>query len=260
MDQSKTISVTEPQLEQMVEVLKKNPRDMLLSPNVRQYFALNRWQRSDQTTKIHQDVSAGVMPGTIAHNSKEIEEGIFRSTMRTLRLINPLSALEPVYGQAGILKALSIGPRTEMEIFHLIGVGFEVENITAIDLISSSPLIDAGDMHNMPYKANNFDVVISSWVLNYSSDPQRAVDEMIRVCKPGGFIAIGLTFSPEFIDGPAENTGEGSAIVGSMHKSADELKARFGTHIDRVCFQSDPDSLDRKGAVMLIVRKARAKN
>jgi len=79
------------------------------------------------------------MSGTITHNRKELEKDDFGSSRRTIRLLNPLSSLEPVYSFAAQLSVLSIGPRTEMEIFHLMGIGFSFKNIRAVDLISSSP-------------------------------------------------------------------------------------------------------------------------
>lgn len=123
---------------------------------------------------------------------------------RGLRIIRPLSVVETlrplskahiVSGGFGIdyvcdASVLTIGPRTEGEIFALAGYGFDIRKIRGLDLYSYSPFIDVGDMHRMPYSDNQFDVVICACVLVYSRDPKSACDEMARVAKDGGLICI----------------------------------------------------------------------
>jgi ubiquinone/menaquinone biosynthesis C-methylase UbiE len=45
---------------------------------------------------------------------------------------------------------------------------------------------DLGDAHNLPYKDNSFDVVISTGLLEHFEDPQPIINEMTRVLKRGG--------------------------------------------------------------------------
>lgn len=47
-----------------------------------------------------------------------------------------------------------------------------------------------GDIDNMPFQNNSFDVVISNCVLNLVPDKQKAYDETYRVLKPGGHFSI----------------------------------------------------------------------
>lgn len=242
------------QMAAFLDILSKQPCDILLSPTCRQFFATDRWNKAGRPIQVMEAHDQGVMPGAIAHNRRELEEHGFGSSTRTARLINPLAALDPVFGQAQKLKVLSIGPRTEMELLHLVGVGFRPQNIWAVDLISSSPWMDVGDMHKLPYPDKMFDVVISSWVLNYSKDPQLAVNEMVRVCAKRGLIAIGLTYAPEFGAGyVATNPGQ-TDIVGSMQRSVADLSRLFGDRLDRILFQQDPVLDSTKGPVMMIAR------
>ena len=238
----------------MLGILAKRPADILLSGECRRYLALSRWRNGDRYLRIHEDLDAGVMPGAVEHNRKELEKDDFGSYTRTVRLINPLTSLDPIYGHAPKMKVLSIGPRTEMEILHLVAVGFHPANISALDLISASPLIDTGDMHNLPYGDCSFNVVISSWVLGYSSDPQRAIDEMVRVCAHKGIIAIGLTFEPGYGRGVVADNPADDEIVGSMYGSVEEIKTLVGDKLDLIYFQQQPESDDQKGPVMLIAR------
>jgi SAM-dependent methyltransferase len=49
-----------------------------------------------------------------------------------------------------------------------------------------------GDLFELPFEDESFDVVVSQGVLHHTSDPLRGFKELVRVCKPGGFIAIYL--------------------------------------------------------------------
>ena len=80
-----------------------------------------------------------------------------------VRLIRPLSIIDPIYENVATAKLLSVGPRNENEIFHLCAYGFDIMNIEAIDLVSNSPLVRIMDMHELQYADAAFDVVISGW-------------------------------------------------------------------------------------------------
>jgi SAM-dependent methyltransferase len=87
---------------------------------------------------------------------------------------------------------LIVGPRFEEEIFYARGLGWRVDGVRALDLLSYSRLIDQGDMHALPYGDEKFDAVCCGWTLSYSREPQLAASEMSRVLKPGGVLALGV--------------------------------------------------------------------
>jgi SAM-dependent methyltransferase len=246
------ISINQEQYEKLVQIMTRNYLDFFLSPSCRQYMAAYRFEKRGREVKVHQATEAGVMPGTVSHNRKELDEGTFATTNRTLRLINPLSAIEDVYVSPHTKTVLSIGPRTEMELFHLVGVGFVPDNIKAVDLISTSPWIDTGDMHALPYADRSFDVVISSWVLGYSRTPQKAMDEMLRVVKDGGLLAIGCTYNPKADEVDYQTADE--KIVGTLFRQVSEYTAMAGGKIAKVIFQDEPADDATKGPVMMIAR------
>ncbi|MBX7200326.1 MAG: class I SAM-dependent methyltransferase [Rhodospirillaceae bacterium] len=165
----------------MIDILTKRPTDLFLSSACRRYFAWSNTKLRRATPTAFGKPSDAVMPGTVAHNRIQIDDESFESGTRTARLINPLAALDDIFVRADTRKVLSIGPRTEIELLHLVAVGVLLENIKAIDLISNSPWIELGDMHQLPYPDRSFDITISGWVLGYSRDPQKAIDEMVRV-------------------------------------------------------------------------------
>lgn len=49
-----------------------------------------------------------------------------------------------------------------------------------------------GDLFAIPYPDGYFDVVVSWGVLHHTADPFRGLQEMVRVCRPGGFVGIFL--------------------------------------------------------------------
>ncbi|MDO4917142.1 MAG: class I SAM-dependent methyltransferase [Rothia sp. (in: high G+C Gram-positive bacteria)] len=61
-----------------------------------------------------------------------------------------------------------------------------------------------GDVHSFPFADEKFDVVHAHQVLQHVANPVQAFQEMARVCKPGGLVAVrdadygGFIWSPEF--------------------------------------------------------------
>lgn len=247
----KLVEIDAPQYQEMVNILVKNPTEFLLSPHCRQFLAMSNFHKRGGKVSVHTASGGDVMPGTVEHNRIQIDEGTYSSYLRTARLIGPICALDHIFHAPERFKVLSIGPRTEMELYHLVGCGFLPQNISAIDLISPSPWIDVGDMHAMPYADQSFDICISSWVLAYSRAPQKAVDEMMRVTKSGGIVAIGCTYEPNWRS--VEYKSDDRKIVGSMFRHVSEIAALIGPRLEAIHFQTEPPT-DEKGSVMLIAR------
>lgn len=44
--------------------------------------------------------------------------------------------------------------------------------------------------HDIPFDANQFDVVLETFALCGSENPEKLFEEMVRVCKPGGLIGV----------------------------------------------------------------------
>ncbi len=114
---------------------------------------------------------------------------------RSSLLIHPFKSLDFINFKNQ--KILSIGPRLESEIFNFIKHGFLKRNITALDIQSYSSLISLGDMLSMPYEESKFDITFCGWVLVYTNEIKKAVNEMIRVTKNDGYIAVGISHKPD---------------------------------------------------------------
>lgn len=132
--------------------------------------------------------SENVFEVTLSHNLKSLRQ--CNDRMETI--IRPLACIETLNSNS---KVLVIGPRNENDLFSLFGNGFSWGNITGLDLISYSPKIQLGDMHNIPFESEYFDVVLCGWTLSYSSTPYLAANEIYRVTKKGGIVGIGVEYS-----------------------------------------------------------------
>ena len=172
---------------------------------------------------------------TVEHNLK----GLYQCNDRINLLIKPLVAIEKINAQS---RVLIIGPRNENDLFLLNSDGVKMKNITGLDLISYSARIKIGDLHNMEFEDNTFDAVIFGWTLSYSSEPQQAIDEVIRVTKHKGIIAVGVEYS-DLTEQDSEK------ILGYSIQEYEKLSKRinssaqiidlFGDHTNHVYFNHD---------------------
>lgn len=179
--------------------------------------------------------SGDVVKANIMHNMKSI----YGANNRMNLLIFPIGVIETLNADS---KILIIGPRNENDLYSLVGLGFRLENIRGLDLISYSPYIELGDMHAMPFPDRSFDAVICGWTLSYSTNPAKAAAEMMRVAKPGGVIAIGVEYSR--LSPQDEQALIGYQIqefdkTGGRINSTRQIKDLFADHLDTVFFEHD---------------------
>lgn len=63
-----------------------------------------------------------------------------------------------------------------------------MENLRYVTADLESPLADVHmDMHQMPFKNGEFDIVFANHVLEHVDDPHQCMTEVLRVLKPGGW-------------------------------------------------------------------------
>ena len=227
--------------------VRKNPAVLFFDSYLRNYVARKRAAEFGRTQKWSEggDDIAGFAVGYNAHQMEKFLES------HVVRLIRPLSILDPVYDKASALQLLSVGPRNENEIYHLIAHGFRLENITAIDLVSNGPLVQIADMHDLPFDDGAFDIAVSGWTLPYSRNPKRALAEHVRVLNRGGLLCLGLTRVPPGTPEAAQLDQQGCA----NYTTADQILDDIGReNVADVAFRHEPMDLSQKGAILLIVR------
>ncbi len=169
-------------------------------------------------------------------------------------LIYPLKAIDFIdYNK---FKVLSIGPRTEAELMTIRSMGFKWKNIKAIDLHSYSNLIQLGDMHELEFPDNSFDLIISGWTLRYSNNIKKALSEILRVTKSGGLISIGFTYAKnneESYDSKTNKTEE------NILYSTSQLKEFFKENIRNIYFEfdafKDNPNISRASIIILRIKK-----
>jgi len=167
-------------------------------------------------------------------------------------LINPLKSIDRVRRNLPKLKVLSIGPRTEGEMLNLFAHGFKRKNIAGLDLISYSPWIEVGDMHDMPFQDNSFDIVICGWAIAYSNNKPKAAGEIIRVLKHHGIVSLGVSYSPFSNDEILEKRGYLVAAADRLESTAEILEL-FNNHVNREYFRHDIEESDKNIHGQIIV-------
>ncbi len=219
---------------------------MLIAKIIRElqnHLALKSWRyiigkiRFFYYTKIGSSLrtleSESAVDNTIKHNLKNLSTFGFT---RMNSIIRPLSVIELLNENSTFL---IIGPRNEEDLLNLVGNGFKLDNITGLDLISYSPKIEVGDMHNMKYADNTFDCVICGWTLLYSNDIPNAVGEMIRVCKDNGIIAIAFEYSDLTNEQQKSKLGYSLNAGGERIKTTKQIFELFGNYVHHIYFNHD---------------------
>ena len=135
-------------------------------------------------------------------------------------LLNPI--LSCTFLDKKNIRVLSIGPRTEGEIYNIISKGFLKKNIDSIDVQSYSPLISLGDMHEMRFSEKTFDLILCGWVMTYSYNRQKAINEIIRVSKNNAIICIGSSYHSD------------------THEANDKIKSYLGSNLKKIYYELNP--------------------
>ena len=130
---------------------------------------------------------------------------------------------------------LVIGPRYEPEILMARGLGWEATSVRGLDTFSYSPLIDVGDMHQLPYKDESYGAVTCAWTLSYSTAPQRAAKEMMRVVRRGGYLIVSMHKVPVDYEGSLSNVLKGDERIQTLS----QLDALFQGLVRVAGFEQD---------------------
>lgn len=245
----RVLDLTAAESDGIIQYIASNTAELLHIPKIRTMLAESRLKRTDPSAiETHDSANDAVHAHALKHNLNNLHR--MEAVDRPSILVNPLRGVEFVNRNAGKLKVLTVGPRSESELFSLIAAGFNPENITGLDLISYSDFVELGDMHAMPFDNDSFDIVIVGWVLTYSADNRKAASEILRVARPSAHIAIGCATEP--IDeaeayeraktatgGVLAKTGDGANTM-SIFFNCDQILRLFDGHIDTVIFKQDP--------------------
>lgn len=100
-----------------------------------------------------------------------------------------------VLGNPQRIQSLNIGAATGTtsdmlaEFGEVMSVEYDKECCAYTQSFLSTPLIQ-GSITELPFTNNSYDLVCAFDVIEHVEDDAKAVAEMMRVCKPGGYIAV----------------------------------------------------------------------
>ncbi|WKE66976.1 class I SAM-dependent methyltransferase [Gallaecimonas kandeliae] len=101
-------------------------------------------------------------------------------------------------GITGILAARKVGPKGQVTLFDLSEDMLAVaREKVAREHLQERVALQSGDMVQLPFADNSFDVVLSSYSLCPLYDPVKGALELYRVTKPGGKIAVAHSTEPK---------------------------------------------------------------
>lgn len=92
---------------------------------------------------------------------------------------------------AGFLDLLA---QTDGRVLDCGAGGRKRYGVTALEYVAHPNNDVQGSALDLPFRSDTFDLVLSQAVLEHVTNPQRAVDEMVRVLAPGGRLFMQVAF------------------------------------------------------------------
>jgi SAM-dependent methyltransferase len=97
---------------------------------------------------------------------------------------------------------------------------------------------DEGDAEELPYDVASFDVVVSLFGVMFAPRPELVTAELLRVCRPGGIIALGNWTKEGFIGQMFKTFARFIAPPGMppppLWGDVNTVRGRFGTHVSEL--------------------------
>jgi ubiquinone/menaquinone biosynthesis C-methylase UbiE len=123
-------------------------------------------------------------------NHRLVADARLRSGMRVLDLGSGT-------GYPALLGAQTVGPSGSMTGLDLAEQMLAVARRKATALNLANTTFRTGDVSALPFEAHSFDAVTSRFCLMFLPEVQKAAAEIVRVLKPGGWVAAAVWSSPD---------------------------------------------------------------
>lgn len=105
--------------------------------------------------------------------------------------------LEVAFGGGLFLPSLATGCDSLHGLDLHAGLDVVRENLKALGVEAR---LSMGDAHRIPYADGSFDCVVNVSMLEHLTDPGMAIDEMLRVLRPGGLLVVGFPCRNPWMD------------------------------------------------------------
>jgi len=117
--------------------------------------------------------------------------------MDTVTRVSLDAQLIPVFNDLNTGVVLDVGSKHSPYRSHI-----KCEKYTRFDIDESSNPDICGDLHDTKIPDNSYDCVIATEVLEHLYDPQKAMEEIRRILKPGGCCILSTRFLYVYHPGP----------------------------------------------------------
>lgn len=157
---------------------------------------------SDKQEKVDAKFNAETAVWRKAYNCRDVWGEIFRG--RQAVLLEKVDSL----GLTTSARVLDFGCGAGFLSISLARRGFSVDAIdhasSVVEMaklhmkrarLESRVRVDVGDVHKLPFPTSSFDLVVGLGVIMWLHNLRRALAELERVLKPGGFIVLGVNNS-----------------------------------------------------------------
>jgi len=167
---------------------------------------------------------------------KQLARTFTASTVRLLCDVSDLTGASVLdlgcgIGETTRLLAARVGPTGSV-----LGVDFNPALVESATSMTTEPNVSfaQGDVHDLSYEDATFDVVFARLLLLHVADPQAALREMLRVCRPQGTVIINDGDFQTIYSSPDRAGGEGLATmtVEAMREAAVQSGLMTGQEID----------------------------
>ncbi len=198
-------------------------RELFLSPGIFSVTATLFYRLLRKKVKILSSLNTEIKSG-LEHNLKyRNKTDLFRPN-KCFRIIRSHSI------NLSNAKLLVIGPRNFSELLLAYLHGFSWKNISGVDLYSEFNKVKLGSIEELPFRDNEFDIIVCSGVLNYVVDLKLSLDNMVRICKNNGLLVL-QTDLIQIKDKKDYN------LVG--HLELDDKIKLINHHVSRISFRED---------------------
>jgi 2-polyprenyl-3-methyl-5-hydroxy-6-metoxy-1,4-benzoquinol methylase len=83
-------------------------------------------------------------------------------------------------------------------IGRIVSTDIDMKKLTEARQINPTGIFCRSDAANLNFKADSFDYIIATEVLEHLPSPQRALNEIARIAKPGAAVILSVPYEPFF--------------------------------------------------------------